>query len=141
MTNEIQTRTEGGALQAQPRSPCSDWATPDRIIPQLSRNFALVRPVTMSDDAAAEWIAVAAAEFDGYRTDQLAAALEAARRECTHHGQIVPFVFKYLEQFREWRNGGRNGQIPQRRPAPEQLPPPQVAGLIANAAKALSVQT
>lgn len=95
----------------------------------------------MSDDAAAEWIAVAAAEFDGYRLDQLAAALAAARHECTHHGQIVPFVFKYLEQFREWRNGGRNGPVPQRKHAQQQLPSPKVAGLIANAAKALSVQT
>lgn len=93
----------------------------------------------MSDDAAAEWIAVAAAEFDGYRTDQLAAALAAARHECTHHGQIVPFVFKWLEtEANRFSYTGR--KTPERRPA---LPPaePQVAGLIANAAKALSDQT
>lgn len=136
MTNDLQTRTEVGALQARPNSPCNDWATPDRIIPQLSRNFALVRPVTMSDDAAAEWIAVAAAEFDGYRLDQLAAALEAARRDCTHHGQIVPFVFKWLETEANRFNYAARKR-PDRRTA---LPPasPQVAGLIANAAKALS---
>lgn len=90
----------------------------------------------MSDDAAAEWIAVAAAEFDGYRLDQLAAALEAARRDCTHHGQIVPFVFKWLETEANRFNYAARKR-PDRRTA---LPPasPQVAGLIANAAKALS---
>lgn len=127
-------------MVAQPQRlnlPCSDWATPDQIVPQLSRNFALVRPVTMTDEAAGEWIAVAAAELDGYRADQLNAALAAARKECTHHAQIIPFVFKYLDQFRAYKNGGRNGDVPRKPTQAILTPPPKIAGLIENASKAL----
>lgn len=72
--------------------------------------------------------------------DQVIAALAAARRECGHHGQIIPFVFKYLDQFRAFKNGGRNGEVP-RKPAQAMLaPPPKIAGLIAGASRALTTR-
>lgn len=49
----------------------------------------------MSDDAATEWLAVAANEVLGFAEQRPAKFRDAcghARRQCTHHGQIIPTV-------------------------------------------------
>ena len=66
----------------------------DAAITQLSACLALVRPVSMSDDAADEWLAVAASDLSHFPADLLAEACKAARLECQYHGQLVPFIAK-----------------------------------------------
>ena len=67
------------------------------VVSQLSGCLTLVRPVSMSDDMASEWLAVAANEVLGFaeqRPARFKAACERVRRECSHHGQIVPTILK-----------------------------------------------
>lgn len=89
----------------QRSSPLREWATPEGLIPQLSACLALVRPVSMSEDAAAEWLAVAAGELAGYSRMSVEAALSDARQRCTYHGQIIPHAVKYMEDANPWRMG------------------------------------
>lgn len=83
------------ALQQQRNEPLT--ITKREIISQLSACLALVRPVSMSDDAATEWLTVAAAEISGVSRSRLNAACRTARRECTYHGQILPTILRELE--------------------------------------------
>lgn len=67
------------------------------VIKHLTACLALVRPVGMNDDMATEWLAVAANEVLGFaeqRPEQFMSACGRVRRECTHHGQIVPNILK-----------------------------------------------
>lgn len=89
----------------QRSSPLREWATPEGLIPQLSACLALVRPVSMSEDAAAEWLAVAAGELAGYSKLMVEAGLSDARQTCTYHGQIVPHVIKWMQGSTPWRMG------------------------------------
>lgn len=61
-------------------------------ITELQRAFALVRPVGMSDSAARDWLAAAVGEVRHLPEVVLRAGLEKARRECSHHGQIIPTI-------------------------------------------------
>jgi hypothetical protein len=74
-------------------------AKPTEIVHQLSACLALVRPVGMGDEAATEWLTVAATTLGALPPDMLAKGAEAARKTCTHHGQIVP---KILAETEEW---------------------------------------
>ncbi|MXO67775.1 hypothetical protein GRI72_02870 [Altererythrobacter marinus] len=91
----------------------------------------------MTDDAAAEWLAVAANELEGYRAGILRIGLGEARKTCTHHGQIVPTVIKAMEEATPWRMGK---PLERRLPGQveRQLPPPEVRGLIEGATRALN---
>lgn len=91
--------------ETQPSSPSREWAAAEGLIPQLAACLALVRPVSMTEDAAAEWLAVAASELSGYLRISVEAGLSDARQRCTHHGQIVPHVIKYMEASNTWRLG------------------------------------
>ena len=57
----------------------------------------------MSDAAAAEWLAVAAVDLEHYPSDILTSACASARRECTYHGQIVPFVVAEADRWLSMR--------------------------------------
>lgn len=120
-----------------PKSPSNDYITASEVIPPLAACLSLVRPVGMSEDAAAEWLAVAANELSGYRRGSVISALTEARKRCTHHGQIVAFVIKEMEDSTPWRLGK---PLDRRLPgsATEALPPPEIRGLIANASRSLS---
>lgn len=68
----------------------------------------------MSDDAATEWLTVAAAEIGSVSADRLRLACRKARRECTYHGQVLPTIMRELEAssyksadrfLREWHSG------------------------------------
>lgn len=67
------------------------------VVNELSACLALVRPVSMSDDAATEWLTVAAAEIGSVSIDRLRLACRKARRECTFHGQLIPTIMRELE--------------------------------------------
>jgi hypothetical protein len=81
------------------------------IINELSGCMALVRPVTMSDDAVTEWLAVAAREVAAMRPSAFRAACGDARRKCTHHGQIVPEILNG-KTARGWREIGSSAFLP-----------------------------
>lgn len=71
----------------------------------------------MSDDAAHEWLTVAATELAHMGPATLAAACREARKTCTHHGQIVPAILASdaAKSHRQHQallgtlGGGRNG--------------------------------
>lgn len=48
----------------------------------------------MSEDAATEWLAVAANEVLGMPRYSFEAGCREARQTCTHHGQILPTILK-----------------------------------------------
>lgn len=60
----------------------------------LSTCLALVKPVGMNGDDANAWLRVAARELADLPPDLLADGCAAARKTCTHHGQIVPAILK-----------------------------------------------
>lgn len=59
---------------------------------ELNRTLALVRPVGMSDDMASDWLAAALAETMDMSDVMFAEGCSKARRECTHHAQIIPAI-------------------------------------------------
>lgn len=118
----------------RPKSPSDGWADIDWLIPQLAANLALVRPVSMTDDAAADWLAVAASELDGFSCSDVSDALSQARRICTHHGQIVPQVIKSMEEGAPWRLGK---PLPRRPAIIERPRDPRIAALVDKAAAKL----
>lgn len=118
-----------GALQV---SPSNGWATVDWLVPRLAACLALVRPVSMTEEAAAEWLAVAATELDGYARYTVEDALADARRNCTHHGQIIPHAVRHMEASEPWRLGK---PLPRRLPpAPEPVSNPRLEALISQTA-------
>lgn len=127
------------APAAQPKSRSSDYITASEAVPHLAACLALVRPVSMSEEAAAEWLAVAATELAGYRTGLVIGALSEARKRCNYPSQIIPFVIKDMEDATPWRLGKPLDRI---RPPTEReaLPPPEIQGLIDNATKALTAR-
>ena len=137
MDNRGNQVIEADRRETRPSSLSSEWASAEGLIPQLSACLALVRPVSMTEDAAAEWLAVAANELAGYRRLSVEVALSDARHRCTHHGQIIPHVIKYMEEANPWRMGKPlERQLP-RSAASRSLPAPEVTALIGNAASAL----
>lgn len=65
----------------------------------LAACLALVRPVSMSDEAAVEWISVAARELSGFPPSVIEQACSAAKRKCGHHAKILPFVSEECERI------------------------------------------
>jgi len=128
-----------GVPATQPNSRSTDCIPASEVIPPLAGCLALVRPVGMTEAAAAEWLAVAAGELAGYSRSLVLAGMADARKRCTHHGQIVPHVIRWMEDETPWRLGK-----PLRRELPSAqrgtLPPPEVRGLIASAANSLSAK-
>ena len=90
----------------------------------------------MSNDAATDWLAEAATDLAGYRRDHVLEALDAAKRKCRFHNEILPFVFEHLDGAANRYN--YTGRKQPERFLPRQESPPKVAGLITNAAKALT---
>lgn len=115
-----------------------EWASAEGLLPQLSACLALVRPVSMTEDAAAEWLAVAANELAGYGKKITEAALSDARQRCTHHGQIIPHVIKYMEDATPWRMGKPLERRLPNQPQAKALASPEAARVIGDATRALS---
>ena len=62
------------------------------LLNHLNACLTMVRPAWMSDQAAGEWLTIAAADLSHLDPRTLAAAAKEARGKCTHHGQIVPTI-------------------------------------------------
>lgn len=126
------------ALATRPKPPSNDFSSAAEVIPQLAACFALVRPVSMTDDAAAEWLAVAAGELAGYERSTLRIGMAEARKRCSHHGQIIPTIIKAMEEATPWRMGK---PLPRLATPPKQeaIPSP-VRGLIEGATRALAAR-
>lgn len=103
-------------------------------MPHLAAALTRVRPASMTDEAASDWLAVAATDLTGYRRDHVTEALDAAKRTCRFHNEILPFVFDYLDEAANRYNYA--GRREAERYTPPQ-PPQEVNGLISGAAKAL----
>lgn len=65
----------------------------------------------MSDDAATEWLAVAAGEVANLRPYAFRTGCSEARKTCSHHGQIIPTILKAADDphEREIRRLQRDG--------------------------------
>ena len=94
----------------------------------------------MTEDAAAEWLAVAASELAGYRRLSVEVALSDARQRCTHHGQILPHVIKYMEEANPWRMGKPLERRLPNQPQARALAAPEAARLIGDATRSLSAR-
>ena len=86
MTTEIQNHP--GATQPNSQEHTS------AIINHLNACLTMVRPAWMSDESAAEWLAIAATDLRHLDLKTLAQAAREARGKCTHHGQIVPAILE-----------------------------------------------
>ena len=113
-----------------------------RVMAELSACLALVRPVSMGDDMAKEFLTVAAKTVLGFaerRPIAFLAACDRARRDCTHHGQIVPTILKTARPA--WEPQGVPHETladeRKRKDRAAQLEASPAAKLIESAAKAL----
>lgn len=106
MENQANQAIAPQTQRAQP-SHCSN----SELVSQLSACLAVVRPVGMSDSAATEWLAVAAAEVRNMPKSAIDAGCREARQTCTHHGQILPTILRHMPRpdpmadrfLRDWR--------------------------------------
>lgn len=87
----------------------------------LTTCLALVKPVGMSAQDADAWLTVATGEVLHLPGDILEIACAAARRTCTHHGQIVPAILKEGEELLAMRRV-RLQPIPAERHLPAPAP-------------------
>lgn len=79
---------------------------------ELNRALALVRPVGMSDEMASDWLAAALGECLYLTDEQFKRGCAAARRECSHHAQIIPAIIRAAGEsvnmtdryIRDWNN-------------------------------------
>lgn len=94
----------------------------------------------MTEDAAAEWIAVAANELAGYRRLSVEVALSDARQRCTHHGQIIPHAIKYMEEANPWRMGKPLERRLPNQPRPRPIASQEAQRVIGEATRALSAR-
>jgi len=94
----------------------------------------------MTEDAAAEWLAVAANELAGYRRTSIEAALSDARHRCTYHGQIVPHVIRFMEELTSWRMGKPLERRLPNQSRPRELAPPETTALIEQATRSLTAR-
>lgn len=65
-----------------------------RAVALIGTCLALVKPVGMGDADAKTWLRLAAQEVRHLPIDILTESCAAARKVCTHHGQIVPAIIK-----------------------------------------------
>lgn len=93
---------------------------PAKAAALISPNLALVRPVSMTDEQAEEWLMVAAKEIAHIPADILADACAKARRKNTHHGQIVPTLIAESEERIAYRRTIHAPRIPPERRIEEQ---------------------
>lgn len=137
--------------------PAPHWSTSGDLSPQtwsaklkpapvsdavalLTTCLALVKPVGMSGEDAQAWLRIAAGEVKHLPRDLLNDGCAAARKTCTHHGQIVPTILKETdERMATRRKLAKPETVPVERriAAPEPWKPtPEELAAIRNAATA-----
>ena len=77
------------ATETPPNSPSQNLAW---RAAELNRALALVRPVSMSDETASDWLAAAIGETADMSDELFRQGVTEARRACTFHGQLVPAI-------------------------------------------------
>lgn len=70
-------------------------------VASLASCLALVRPVGMAQGDADEWLRVAAREIAHLPSEMLTYGCSVARKNCTHHGQIIPTIIKTVGEWYE----------------------------------------
>jgi len=65
----------------------------------LNRALALVRPVSMTDETASDWLAAAIGETADMSDAAFKAAVGRARKSCTYHGQIIPTIAAEAREY------------------------------------------
>src|SRR5690606_29528576 len=87
----------------------------------LAACLALVRPVSMTDEAAVEWISVASRELSSFPPSVIEQACSAAKRKIGHHAKILPFVTEECERLEAefWRLREQATALPPQRRDPE----------------------
>ena len=82
--------------------------------------LTLVRPASMSDEAASDWVAVAAGQLSDLSEYEIRKGANVARNECQFHSQIIPTIRKanaeaiaYRKQSDALMWGVRSGSTPQ----------------------------
>ena len=65
--------------------------------------LTLVRPANMSDEAASDWVAVAAGQLSDLSEYEIRKGANAARNECQFHSQIIPAIRKANAEAIEYR--------------------------------------
>lgn len=64
------------------------------MVNELMACLTLVRPTSMSDEAASDWVAVAAGQLSDLSEHEIRRGANAARNECQFHSQIIPAIRK-----------------------------------------------
>ena len=77
------------ATATPPNSPSQNLAW---RAAELNRALALLRPVSMSDETASDWLAAAIAETADMPDALFRQGVSEARKSCTFHGQLVPAI-------------------------------------------------
>ena len=106
----------------------------------LTRQLALIRPASMSDNAASDWIAAAYAETAHLSDPAFTVAAERARRECNYHGQVIPTMLKpsaEMDAFVRQMDAISKPFLRDHNPPQRALPNTEAQQLIASAAKGL----
>lgn len=87
------------ATQPQTLSEKLRPASVTEVMAGLSTCLALVKPVGMSAEDADAWLRTATRELAHLPPDLLASGCRSARRNCTHHGQVVPHIIKETDEW------------------------------------------
>lgn len=82
----------------------------------------MCRPVSMNDEAAAEWIRIAAAALEGFPLDHVKIGCRTAQRTCADHRKILPIVTAECERLAA--EYARVSAMPTASPAERELPRP-----------------
>ena len=65
--------------------------------------LTLVRPASMSDEAASDWVAVAAGQLSDLSDYEVRKGANAARNECQFHSQIIPAIRRANDAGADYR--------------------------------------
>ena len=84
--------TASNQVQAATRQPSPDKSSV--LVNELMACLTLIRPANMSDEAASDWVAVAAGQLSDLSEYEIRKGANAARNECQFHSQIIPTIRK-----------------------------------------------
>lgn len=109
-----------GNNQIQHAAPQNSQERSSVLVNELMACLTLVRPASMSDDAASDWVAIAAGQLSDLTEHEIRKGANVARNECQFHSQIIPTIRKanaeaiaYRKQSDALMWGVRSGARPQ----------------------------
>ena len=117
---------EARALAQSPRGRLPAHLEPAsraEVCAHLAGCLAIVRPVSMTDEMAEEWISVGANDLKGrFPNDILEEACRLAREEADHHSKMLKAIIANARQLLERQRHRSRGEIVAL-PAPRKAPP------------------